>query len=410
MAQRVAAMDVRMVAAVVGAELNVSAFCSAHGISRQTFYKWRRRFAAEGLPGLAEQSRAALSRPGATPAWVEDEIVRVRKQLGDFGADHGPDSIRWALLKAADRRDPVVAIGFVPSRATIARVLTRRGMVVPAPRKRPKSSLQRFVYARPNECWQSDWTSVTLADGTAVAVAGTLDDHSRLLVAILAAPGDADSALVWAVMLEAITGHGPPMRSLTDNGMVYSLARRDRVSAFEANLRALGTQTICSSPYHPGTCGKIERFWQTLKRWLFARDPAETIDELNTLLAVFAAYYNQDRPHRALRGQTPAAVYAAAAKARPVNTPLPVATRTIRARVDAKGEIPLDGHIIGIGRAWAGRELDMLRDGDHVLVLAGTELVRDLHIDPNRRGQPRKPTAATSEHTVSDHPRHTCQR
>lgn len=398
MVQRVAAMDVRLAAAFGGGVLNVSAFCTAQGISRQTFYKWRARFAEQGIAGLEAVPPATRTRPGATPGWVEDEIVRVRKSLADFGADSGPDPIRWALLAAAARPDPVVPAGSVPSRATIARVLTRRGMVNPAPQKRPKSSLQRFVYPRPNECWQSDWTHVTLADGSPAAVAGTLDDHSRVLLAVRAAAGtDADSALVWGVMLAAVTEHGPPMRSLTDNGMVYSLARRGRVSAFEANLHALGTMTISSSPYHPGTCGKIERHWQTLKQWLAARPPADTIADLNTLLAQFQAYYNHDRPHRALHGRTPAHAYTATAKARPVLAPLPAVTRTTEARVDRRGELALDGHIIGIGKAWAERHVHAVRDGDHVLVFAGTELVRDLHLDPDRRGQPRTPTAATKQ-------------
>ena len=39
-----------------------------------------------------------------------------------------------------------------PSRATIARILSRRGLVTPQPRKRPRSSYRRFTYPRPNEC------------------------------------------------------------------------------------------------------------------------------------------------------------------------------------------------------------------------------------------------------------------
>jgi hypothetical protein len=45
--------------------------------------------------------------------------------------------------------------------------------------KRPKSATNRFTFARPNECWQSDWTQWALADGTAVAIAASIDDRSR---------------------------------------------------------------------------------------------------------------------------------------------------------------------------------------------------------------------------------------
>ena len=61
-------------------------------------------------------------------------------------------------------------------------ILTRRGAITPQPQKRPKSATKRFVFARPNECWQSDWTGWSLPDGSSVAVAGSLDDHSRYLV------------------------------------------------------------------------------------------------------------------------------------------------------------------------------------------------------------------------------------
>ena len=138
--------------------------------------------------------------------------------------------------------------------------------MVPAPGKRPHSSLRRFVYPRPNGCWQSDWTELHLSDGTPAAVAGTIDDHSRMLVGLDCAPGDGDSTLVWSVMEQAISEFGVPAMSLTDNGLCYSGYRRGMQVAFEINLNAFGCATVCSTPRHPQTCGKIERFWQTLKK------------------------------------------------------------------------------------------------------------------------------------------------
>ena len=268
-------MDVRMAAALAGAVPNVAVFCREQQISRQTFYKWRARFRAEGIVGLQERSRRPVAPAGLTPVAVEDAVVLLRKQLADAGADNGPDSIRWALLAAGQS---------APSRATISRVLTRRGLVSPQPHKRPRASLHRFVYARPNECWQSDWSQWQLADGTQVAIAATIDDHSRLLVGIGAMLGEATLELTWSVMAAAIAAHGIPARSLTDNGWVYSGHRRGISVAFELNLRALGCQPICSTPRHPQTCGKIERHWQTLKRWLTAHGPHERIEDLTQSL------------------------------------------------------------------------------------------------------------------------------
>ena len=122
------------------------------------------------------------------------------------------------------------------------------------------------------------------------------------------------------------------MSSLTDNGLCYSTTRRTgmRPAAFEANLAALGCQSIASSPYHPQTCGKIERFWQTLKKWLRAREtihgPHCALSALNAGLAVFAEHHNTRRSHRAHHGRTPAAVFTATVTARPVDRPLPATT------------------------------------------------------------------------------------
>ena len=373
-----------MATACAGAIKDVAAFCREQQISRKTFYKWRARFAAGGLDGLSERSRRPRRCPTATPAAVEDEIVTVRKELADDGADSGPESIRLELLA---RGLPA------PSRATIARILTRRGLVVPAPRKRPRSSRHRFVYPRPNECWQSDWTGWQLADGTPVAIAGTLDDHSRLLVGIGAGLGDGDGPLVWAVLAAAVGRYGVPQRSLTDNGTCYSTARRGlSPTDFETNLRALGCQPITSTPYHPQTCGKIERFWQTLKKWLRAYEArhgaAADLADLNTRLLIFAEYYNTRRPHRALHGRTPAQAFTATPPARPVERPLPAPLTVHHVVIDQRGVAQVARQNIHVGTRWRATPVDVIKDGDHVAIFAGNRIVRVLDIDPTRHYQP----------------------
>ena len=171
MARKVTAMDVRMAAALAQGVDDVAAFCRAQNISRQTYYKWKRRFDREGLDGLRDRSRRPNSIPNATPVEVEDAIVRARKELADAGEFNGPFSIADRL--AAQGVSPV------PSRATIARILTRRGLVRPQPRKRPRSSYRRFQAGRPNEMWQSDWTEWQLSDRDGVASTGRDRRHPR---------------------------------------------------------------------------------------------------------------------------------------------------------------------------------------------------------------------------------------
>lgn len=401
MAWKVTAMDVRMAAALAQGVDDVAAFCRAQQISRQTYYKWKKRFDLEGLDGLRDRSRRPNSIPIATPAEVEDAIVRVRKELADGGEFNGPFSIGERL--AAEGVSPV------PSRATIARILARRGQVRPQPRKRPRSSYRRFEAGRPNEMWQSDWTEWQLIDGDGlrrpVAIAGTLDDHSRLLVGIAAGSGDGNGELVWAVMSGAISAHGVPMSSLTDNGSCYSNIHRadHRPARFEANLAALGCQSIASSPYHPQTCGKIERFWQTLKKWLRAREashgPYRTLAALNRDLVIFAEHYNTRRPHRALGGRTPAAAFEATIKARPADRPLPSTVQTYQCRVSTGGSIAVAGPAgairtqlrVHLGGRYKQLPVTILQDGIRVAVFAGNELIRALDLDLTKIYQPLHP-------------------
>src|SRR4051812_11561669 len=154
MARGVASMDVRLRIAVASDELNVSAFCRQQGISRETFYVWRRRYRAEGLAGLEPRSRAPKTSPRRTTGEVEDVVVAIRKELDELGVDAGPATIQWHLAR---RGWPAV-----PSQASIWRVLARRGFIQAQPRKRPRSSWHRFEASAPNELWQADvcdWVS-----------------------------------------------------------------------------------------------------------------------------------------------------------------------------------------------------------------------------------------------------------
>jgi transposase InsO family protein len=380
MAQKVTAMDIRMAAALAGQVENVAEFCRREQISRQTFYKFRRRFRDEGIVGLQERSRRPLTSPGQTSVEVEDLVVRTRKQMLEDGQDHGAQSIVWAL-----RREGVQ----VPSPSTVWQILTRRGAITPQPQKRPKSAIRRFVFARPNECWQSDWTAWTLAGDAPVAIAGSLDDHSRYLVGLRAGSGDADGDLVWSVILAGVQECGIPSMSLSDNGIVYTGRFHEHEAAFEINLRALGVRTINSAPYHPQTCGKIERFWQTLKKWLRARDRAATLVELNDQLEQFRIFYNHQRPHRALRGATPAQAFDATIKARPADRPLPAPLFVSHHTVgQTSGNLCAAPYKINVGLRWAGHDCDVIRDGDHIAIFSGNRIVRTFTANPNRYYQP----------------------
>ena len=371
-------MDVRLVAAVTGGEINVAAFCRAQGISRQTFYQWRARYRAEGLTGLEPRSSAPKTAPGRTAPEVEDEVVALRKELEGAGLDAGAATIQWHL----GRRGATA----VPSVATIWRILVRRGFVLPQPRKRPTASWRRFEAAAPNELWQADATKWVIATGQ-VEILTFLDDHSRLITGCVALC-TATTEGTWEAFCTAVQAWGLPSGHLSDNGLNFSGRLRGYEVSFEANLRAAGVRPITSRPFHPQTCGKVERFHQTLKRWLRRQPLAPDLPDLQTQLDRFIAYYNAERPHRGIGRVTPLERWSATAPSRNLGIALPGPGRRTTAVVDGGGRVVVQPWIIHVGAPHAGRTARVMLDDSHAAVFIDGLLVRHLPLDRSRRYQP----------------------
>jgi transposase InsO family protein len=306
--------------------------------------------------------------------------VAARRQLINEGWDAGARSV-GALLRGRGLRPP--------SDRTIHRVLVRAGMVEPAPTKRPRSSFKRFEHPSPNGMWQLDGTQWQLADDTAVTIIRLEDDHARKIMASLAAFNE-NSHDAWECMLTAMGRHGAPAAVLTDGGSAFT-ARRTRggLSEFEALLRGHGITPIVSSPHHPQTCGKKEREWATLKRWLRARPPAADLAGLQHQLDAYDAFYNSVREHQGLHGQTPDQRYAATAKAAPAPDPLPPPMRCTNVKVNRHGVVMLGNRQrTSIGVEWAHTRVDVIRDNLEVVIIHRDKIIRTLRIDPNRQYQP----------------------
>jgi transposase InsO family protein len=371
-------MDVRLRIAVASPDTNVSAFCREHGLSRETFYVWRRRYEAEGLDGLIPRSRAPHTSPQRVGIEVENAIVALRKELEDLGFDHGPATIGWHL----DRR----GLQEVPADATIWRVLVRRGFVTPEPRKRPKSAYRRFEASAPNEMWQADCIDWAIETGP-VKILSFLDDHSRVGLRVRAL-FEATSDATWETFCEACALWGVPLGQLSDNGLNFSGKLRGFEVRFETELRKIGVVPKTSRPYHPQTCGKVERFQQTLKKWLRRQPLAATIVELQAQLDRFVDYYNHQRPHRGIGRITPAERWAATPPAINLGTALPSPALRTTSIVAGNGVVAAGWLRIGIGTAWAGREATTHHDETHFAVFIDHQLVRAGTIDPASRYQP----------------------
>ena len=375
MAQRVVTMEAKLLAVFSsGVPLKVTALCRDLEISRQTLYKYRRRFEAEGPAGLVERSRRPHSSPGRVSDATEEAIIRLRKELP---LECGAQTIAYHLARQGKKP---------PSVATIHRVLVRRGMVTPQPEKRPKVAWKRFVWPRPNDAWQIDATAWALADGQTVWIMDVLDDHSRALVAARVDTGPTAKA-AWDAFTTAVETWGLPARVMNDNGSCFTgRLSRNGEADFERMLRSLGVVQICSSPGHPQTCGKLERSHQTTKAWLRIQPAAGSIGELQDQLDQWRDHYNQARPHRALRGATPAEQWAANDRAKPgqaIDGPIRASIHT----VNKGGHIGWSDFVVGIDSRLSGQRV-LVTARDFTLAIYGQQgLLRRLTIDTTRRYQ-----------------------
>lgn len=368
----------------------------AYGINQSWVSRLVARYRAEGGAAFEPRSRRPKTSPTAIPPATVTLITELRGKLTAAGLDAGPDTIAWHL---AHHHSTHVSV------ATISRYLTRLGLVTPQPTKRPKASYQRFQAELPNQCWQADFTHYPLA-GPRDEPAGDaevltwLDDHSRYALDVTAHQ-PVTGPIVRDRFLATVARFGVPASTLTDNGMVFTTrfaGGRGGRNALEAELRRRKVEQKNSRPNKPTTCGKVERFQQTLKRWL-RRQPHQPTNlvELQQLLDQFVAVYNQQRPHRSLPGQaTPAVAYQARPKATPA-TRHDTHDRVRHDRIDADGKVTLrvNGrlHHIGIGRTHARTPVLLLVQDLHVRVVnaATGELLRELVIDPARNYQPIHP-------------------
>jgi len=359
---------------------SVAELAAEHGVHRSWIYKLLARYREEGEVGLVPRSKRPLRSPTQISDLFEDDIIRVRKELLDRGFDAGAITIHSHLSRQWIN---------TPSVATIWRVLKARGFVTPEPHKRPRSSYVRFVAELPNELWQTDVTHVYLADGRQVEILNFIDDHSRVCVASKVFMITTSRDVVWT-FTKASGSWGFPASVLSDNGAIFTASYRNGVAAMETELLSLGIEFKHSRPYHPQTCGKVERFHQTMKKFLDKQGPATSTRQLQRQLDRFVQYYNEVRPHRGINRRTPTEAFEARTKARPRRPGIDVDGYRVRHdKVDDAGSVTLRYqsrlHHIGVGRRFARQRVTLLVAGRDIRILDETnQFIRRLKLDPNR--------------------------
>ena len=396
-----------VVLAIVNGGMNVKDAADHFDISSRWIRTLLQRFRTGGLEALEPRSKRPLTNPNQTPAEVRETIVKLRRQLVRDGLDAGAESI-YDRLPEHDR----------PSASTIWRILKATGEIQAQPQKRPRSSWRRFQAVAPNSLWQSDFTHWPLADGTDTEIISWLDDHSRFLTHTSAHPR-VTGPIVVETFLKAADQHGLPAATLTDNGLVYTtrLAGGGRSGSrqpnpFEQLLADLNIEQKNGSPGKPTTQGKIERFHDTLKKWLRAQPAALTVEDLQRQLLDFQHMYNTERKNRAIARRTPLQAYTTIDKDQPTMELRDTHWRVRYDRVDNHGKVTLRyaGRLrhLGIGHAHNRQRVIILVNGPEAIAINKTtgEIIAEYTIDPAKNYQPKKKTPHTKRnHDVRHRPR-----
>lgn len=334
-------------------EANVAALCRAYGISRQTGYKWLRRFRAQGYPGLVEQSRRPLVSPFTT---AEEVVVRIL-ELRDHHATWGPDKISRVLRRGHGDE--------APSKSTVARVLRRLGQLS---RRRPKVRVwsvderPRVEVHGPNDLWTIDIKGWWVAqNGERCEPLTVRDAFSRKVLSVTLLQSHRIET-VRRVLLDLFERHGLPAAMQSDNGTPFVCTRaRGGLSRLSAWLLSLGIRLVRSRPGCPQDNGGHERMHRDLSE--LERHPARSRRAQQRVCDRWMVEFNEVRPHDALGGKTPAEVYRDSERRSLVPLAPTYPPEWLVRRVSKNGTVSLNGDTVLVSAALAGQTIGLKQEG-----------------------------------------------
>lgn len=291
-------------------DANFSSLCTAFGISRKTGYKWLQRFATDGLDGLEDRSRRPKNSPNRSDDDIETAVVALYLAYPCWGG---------RKLKA------LLPDGFPDIHpTTIDAILARNGCELVPQRQSVKVALGRFEHEAPNLLWQMDFKghfALTDASAKRCHPLTVLDDHSRFNITLTACSTESGEQ-VKAALTEAFRKYGLPQRITCDNGPPWGTPKRESLSTLGAWMIRLGIRLGHSTPYHPQTQGKDERFHRTLKLELLGRGGFNSLEACQVGFDRWRDEYNLIRPHHALGQLPPVSRYSASGRPFPEVLPL----------------------------------------------------------------------------------------
>jgi putative transposase len=292
---------------------SMTALCACYGISRRVGYKWLARFLVEGDRDLHDQSR----RPQTSPWAVAPDLATLLLETRQHHPTWGPRKILAYLA----RRQPSTAW---PAASTVGALFKRHGLVrarrrhaKPGHPGRPMSPI-----LAPNDVWTADFKGhFALGQGPRCHPLTIVDSFSRYLLACQALPhpSTVESKPVFTRLFQE---YGLPDRIRSDNGAPFATTTLCRLSELSVWWLKLGIRPELIQPASPQQNARHERMHRTLKAEA-TRPPAASLRAQQRRFNSFRLEYNSERPHEALGGAPPAAVYQPSRRPFPVRLPPP---------------------------------------------------------------------------------------
>lgn len=336
----------------------VSALSREYGVSRQTIYKWIKRFDEEGACGLFDRSRRPRRSPNRISGKTERRIIELRLEYG------------WG---GRNLRDLLAEEGTSVSAATVDRVIARNGLIREVDKQRPAT--RRFEREAPNQLWQMDFKGEYKLPGGTCWPLSIVDDHSRFSIGLFGL-SSTSSRQVSRCLLSCFEEYGLPDALLMDHGPPwYATSHPSGLSRITVMLKKQGIHPILSGVGHPQTQGKVERFHRTLSRHLRWHGVPQEFDALCDALARFRKIYNEIKPHSALDRRTPAQCYYPSSRRFDPSPPEWVyPPGAVVKKLTPQGTLHWHGHLYFVSQALPDEQV-WCRQVDHRLLITYRDLI-----------------------------------
>jgi len=279
---------------VLANEKSKSALCREYGISRPTGDKWISRY--KNGDSMKDHSRTPFGSPNKTDKEIEQKILDLRKMHPAQGAT----KLRRMLENKGEQN--------LPCNSTVNAILKRNGCIT---KEATEAAMpyNRFEKELPNDMWQVDFKGKFQLENKEMCYPlCILDDHSRFNLCTEAKQNEKRLPVIESfkrVFLE----YRMPKTLLCDNGNPWGTAQSTGITLFEVWLMDLGILTLHGRVYHPQTQGKEERFNGSLKRELLKYYSFKDFNEAQLRFDEYRTFYNNERPHHALKLDVPAQHY-----------------------------------------------------------------------------------------------------